>query len=125
MSQMEFNPVLMYKRQGEKYANVNENDFMLAIMTEFQKKMLIEFGNDRICIDSTHGISAYGFELVTLLVVDKYEEGIPVAFLISSTVSEKILVNFFNCIKKIIDIKPKVFICELHIYHIHNHCPVR
>ncbi|XP_035205256.1 uncharacterized protein LOC118180242 isoform X1 [Stegodyphus dumicola] len=38
MSQMEFNPVLMYKRQGEKYANVNENDFMLAIMTEFQKK---------------------------------------------------------------------------------------
>ncbi|XP_035233998.1 uncharacterized protein LOC118205822 [Stegodyphus dumicola] len=42
MSQMEFNPVLMYKRQGEKYANVNENDFMLAIMTEFQKKMLIE-----------------------------------------------------------------------------------
>ncbi|XP_035231082.1 uncharacterized protein LOC118202963 [Stegodyphus dumicola] len=114
MSQMEFNPVLMYKRQGEKYANVNENDFMLAIMTEFQKKkkMLIEFGNDRICIDSTHGISAYGFELVTLLVVDKYEEGIPVAFLISSTVSEKILVNFFNCIKKIIDIKPKVFMSD-------------
>jgi hypothetical protein len=46
---------------------------------------MLEFGNGNIvCLDSTHGTNQYGFNLVTMMVVDDFGEGTPVAFMISS-----------------------------------------
>ena len=74
MANDEKNPVLFRKRQDEEHSHIDKQDFMLILMTEFQRNMLLRFGADRVCVDSTHGISSHYFELVTDLVTDKYEE---------------------------------------------------
>lgn len=108
------NPVLFYKRQDDTHAVIEKNDFVLVLMTSFQKCMLYRLGADRICVDSTHGISNYGFELVTLLVIDQYEEGIPVAFCITSTVDTVVLTHFFQCVQNALssDIRPEIFMSD-------------
>jgi len=45
--------------------------------------MLKEFGPATICVDSTHGTNVYDFKLITILVIDEFGEGIPVAWMIS------------------------------------------
>jgi hypothetical protein len=82
----ETNPVLFYKPQGKEdlLAGLKKDDFFLIIMTNFQKKMLEQFGKDKICIDSTHGVNAYDFELTTLLVVDEFGAGCPGAFCLTN-----------------------------------------
>ncbi|KAG8177537.1 hypothetical protein JTE90_023442 [Oedothorax gibbosus] len=76
--------------------------------------MLPDLGNDRVCLDSTHGITNRGFELVTVLVVDKYNEGEPVAFLITSTVNTINLSKFFTAIKTALEVNltPKAFMSD-------------
>ena len=95
MANDEKNPVLFYKRQDDEHSHIDKQDFMLILMTEFQKNMLLRFGADRVCVDSTHGISGYDFELVTVLVIDKYEEGTQVAFCIISSVNIQTLTYIF------------------------------
>ncbi|GFS78762.1 uncharacterized protein NPIL_585391 [Nephila pilipes] len=60
--------ILFYKTQGStctQYSFLKENDFVLIIMTEAQGEILKKFSSDCICIDSTHGVNGYGFELTT------------------------------------------------------------
>ncbi|KAG8180599.1 hypothetical protein JTE90_018217 [Oedothorax gibbosus] len=108
------NPILLYKTQGEEIPEIKKDDFLLGIMNSFQKKMLLDLGNDRVCLDSTHGITNSGFELVTVLVVDKYNEGVPVAFLITSTVNTINLSKFFTAIKTALEVNltPKAFMSD-------------
>jgi hypothetical protein len=68
-------------------------------MTEGQIELLENFGNDTICIDGTHSLISYGFEMHTLLVLDDLREGYPGAFLISDRSDEEMLKIFFTCIK--------------------------
>lgn len=106
-------PVLLYKRQDDIHPSLPAKDFVLVLMTKFQRSMLHRLGGDRICLDSTHGISKHGFELTTLLVIDEFEEGIPVAFCVSSSVNFVILKEFFNCIKSVVSsIKPNIFMTD-------------
>jgi len=77
------NPVLLYKQQGEEFAGLHKDDFALLIMTPVQKLMLEKFGNDRICVDSTHGMTGHDFELTSFLVIDEFEEGFSAVFLLS------------------------------------------
>ncbi len=55
--------------------------------------MLMKFGSNVVCADSTHGTNSYDFYLTNLLVVDEYGEGIPVGWLISNNI-------FFKTIRK-------------------------
>lgn len=50
--------------------------------------MLQKYEKDCICVDGTHGISGYGFELHTILVLDKLREGFPAPFCISNRSDE-------------------------------------
>jgi len=81
-----FNPVIYYKRQGDHSDNENLNveNVLLNISNAFQRKMLTKFGNNIICIDSTHGMNQYDFHLTSLVVIDEYGSGIPAAFCISN-----------------------------------------
>ncbi|KAH1018967.1 hypothetical protein HUJ05_006637 [Dendroctonus ponderosae] len=78
--------ILYYKSQDSSsdYPGVKDEDFILIIMTPGQKELLLRFGNDCVCMDGTHGLNGYGFELHTLLVLDELREGYPGAFLISN-----------------------------------------
>lgn len=75
--------ILLYKPQdtlSQMYPLLREEDFLLIIMNHGQEEMLEKYGSDCICIDGTHGLNGYKFELVTLLVLDDLREGFPSAF---------------------------------------------
>lgn len=52
--------VLIFKPQGEHFADLEAKDFCLVIMTVARKEML-KFGHENIFIDSTHGTNPYDF----------------------------------------------------------------
>ena len=72
----------------------------MAIQTEFQKEMLNEYGSRLICIDATHGTTAYDFQLITVLVIDDFNQGIPVAWMISNKKSTDSLQVFFQSLRE-------------------------
>ena len=55
-----YNPILVFKPQGEQQSDdmddVGKNDFLLGIQTQFQRDMLIKYGEMCVCMDATHGI---------------------------------------------------------------------
>ncbi|XP_050506518.1 uncharacterized protein LOC126884577 isoform X1 [Diabrotica virgifera virgifera] len=110
--------VLLYKPQEticQENPELQYEDFFLIIMTDGQKDLLLRFGEDCICIDGTHGLNAYGFELHTILVLDDLREGYPTAFLISNRSDFIGMKMFFQCIKERVGkaIKPKVFMSDM------------
>ena len=85
------NPVRYYKRVGDTNKDTNEaekskfkkSDFLLVIQTPQQAAMLHD--NPRIlCVDATHGITGYGYKLLTMMSVDKHGHGLPVGWAITS-----------------------------------------
>lgn len=109
--------VLFYKAQdtrNELHLQLESKDFVLIIMNPAQCEILQKYGTDCICIDGTHGLNAYGFELITLLVLDDMRQGFPCAFLISNRSDSYVLSIFFDCIKtETGKISPKVFMSDL------------
>ncbi|KAB0805099.1 hypothetical protein PPYR_02069 [Photinus pyralis] len=80
-----------------------------------QLEILEKFADDCICLDGTHGLNPYDFQLHTLLVLDDLREGFPCAFLFSNRSDVEILVLFFSCIKEKMkrQIKPRVFMSDM------------
>ena len=84
VAEIEDNPVLVFKNQGDEQGencdNIGMADFVLAFQTEYQRDMMLQYGGNVICMDDTHGTNAYDFSLNTVLVIDSHGEGIPVAW---------------------------------------------
>jgi hypothetical protein len=96
---LENNPVLLYKPQGEPLEHFENSDFCLIIMNDLQESLLKQFGKNILAIDSTHGLNNYDFELTTLMIVDEFNEGFPVAFMF--TKKDTFINNiFFSMIKE-------------------------
>ena len=95
-----YNPVLYFKQQGDVDENgcLEKDDFLLYIQTNFQCDMLKEFGNTAICMDATHGTNQYSFLLITLLIIDNYGEGIPVAWAVSNRETQLVLQVFLQAV---------------------------
>ncbi|XP_035224085.1 uncharacterized protein LOC118196736 [Stegodyphus dumicola] len=112
------NPVLGYKFQGTeatgKFKDLNTDDVFFALQHPIQLAMLKTFGKRIVCVDSTHGTNKYKFNLITLLVVDEYDEGFPVAFCICNREDKSVLKIFFSLIKgKILEnFTPKIFMSD-------------
>ena len=101
----EDSPVLIYKPQGaqptEETPGLSASDFILALQTVTQRQLMMKFGNGNVvCLDSTHGTNQYDFNLVTVMVVDDFGEGSPVAFLICNREDEPALGTFFTAVKQ-------------------------
>lgn len=117
MRDNEFNDcILIYKKQGDLTESIglSKEDFLLGIMTLAQKEILKKFGNNGIiCMDAMHGTNPYDFNLITILTVDDFGEGFPVAFLISNREDYIALKYFIMKIKdKSGDIKAKIFMSD-------------
>ncbi|KAJ8911929.1 hypothetical protein NQ315_016270 [Exocentrus adspersus] len=93
------NPIIFYKPQESEEDGFKKEDFCLLIMNSFQKSMLLKFGKNIIAIDGTHGLNGYDLDLVTLLVIDEFNQGFPVAFLFSNRKDTFIYTFFFDCIR--------------------------
>lgn len=106
-------PVLYYKAQDKYDIFLEKKDFALIIMTKFQAKQIVKFGPNKICIDGTHGTNSYDIQLYTIMTVDEYGTGCPVAFCFSNREHETIFQLFFQQIKtKVGVIKSKVFMSD-------------
>ncbi|GFY59058.1 MULE domain-containing protein [Trichonephila inaurata madagascariensis] len=95
------NCTVFFKEQGQLGNDycLKDEDFVLVIMTDFQKEMITKYGKDKICTDGTHGLSSYDFNLYSVLVVDEHKNGIPVAFCFSNRSSEDVFKIYFSAIK--------------------------
>ena len=68
------------------------------------------YSTEAVCIDSTHGTNQFDFQLMSLLVVDRYGEGISMALLFSNHIDTKTLTHPFNVLKnKVGSIKTDIF----------------
>ena len=52
-----------------------------------------------VCVAATHGTNAYHFKLVTLLVVDEYGEGFPVAWCTPNKENRVVLIEFLSSVR--------------------------
>lgn len=115
-SACEESPVLYTKMQGSQDPSkvLEEKDFMLIIMTKFQKDMIRKFGvNGKICVDGTHGTNGYDFELHTLLTIDEFGSGCPVAYCISNRCDTAALQEFFIKVREDVGvIQAQVFMTD-------------
>jgi len=75
--------------------------------------MFLKFGKDKICIDGKHGLNSYNFQLYSLIVVDKYGNGFPVAFCFSNKCDTSTYKNYFQCIKNTIGIINPSTLCPM------------
>ncbi|KAJ8911228.1 hypothetical protein NQ315_014940 [Exocentrus adspersus] len=90
--------VLFYKPQDTttlKHPELKSEDFVLVLMNAAQVEMLQTFGSDCICVDGTHGLNSYNFEMNTVLVIDDMRQGFPCAFLVSNRSDEVVFNKFF------------------------------
>ncbi|KAF0761691.1 SWIM-type domain-containing protein [Aphis craccivora] len=119
-------PIIYFKQQGNSNNNVQtftKDDFCLIIMTQFQSEILMKFGNDKIYIDGTHGLNGYNFQLYTIVVVDEFGNGYPVAFCFSNKSDIALYKHYFQCIKNVTgNITANVFMSddELAFYNAWN-----
>lgn len=115
MERENYNPALYFKRQGEMstHTDVELNDFILGTQTEFKHDMFVQYANKLVCVDATHSTNAYDFQLITILVIDDYDEGILVAWLISNKESRDVLNVFFSSTReKCGDVKTQMFMTD-------------
>ena len=66
------------------------------MQTEFQKHLMQKFGSKGLCCGTTHGTTGYDFKLNSLLVLDEFEEGVPVAFCLSNRENFGFMKLFFR-----------------------------
>ncbi|KAK3924055.1 Krueppel-like protein 1 [Frankliniella fusca] len=102
-----FNPVLIFKPQGEKLVfgpagaeNLPDERFLFGIQTQEQMEMMKKHSKVILAIDETHGTNHYGFQLLNLVVKDEFNLGYPVGHCISSCSDEPTLQYFFKAIKE-------------------------
>lgn len=84
----------------------------------FQRDMMCKFGSTCVCVDTTYiyiyVTNLYDFFLITLLVVDEYGEGVPVAWAIANREDTTILTEFFKAVKARTGlVKPMWLICQM------------
>ncbi len=75
LRQESFNPILIFKPQGEAYTDLQEECFVLVLQTEFQMELYRNYASTIVCIDSTHGTNQYRFKLISAIVPDDQGKG--------------------------------------------------
>ncbi|KAJ8949492.1 hypothetical protein NQ314_008183 [Rhamnusium bicolor] len=116
LQRSEFNSVLVYKRGDilESFP-LEENDFCLIIMSQYEQHMLVKYGNNIIAVDGTYGLNNYDFKLTTLMVVDNFNEGFPGAFMFTNRKDTLIHQIFFEVIESKVGnkISPNTFMSDI------------
>ena len=73
---------------------------MIIIQKPMQKHMAEKFISNGLCIDSTHGTTGYDFYLTTMLIIDEFGAGFPVAFCLATHEDENFLKIFFREVQR-------------------------
>ncbi|KAK3932975.1 hypothetical protein KUF71_017163, partial [Frankliniella fusca] len=116
----EYNPVLIFKPLGEKLVvgpegseNIPEHFFVLALQTREQLEMMVDGCKEILVVDETHGTNSYGYQLLNLMVRDKFNLGYPVGHALCYPSEEVALQYVFKAIKeRCPDIKINCYITD-------------
>jgi len=96
----EDSPVLYFKMQGQNDGGpLEQDDFMIVIMTPYQRDVLIDFAAEKVCVDSTHKPTDHDFQLTTLVTVDEFGAGCPIAYCLSKRVDDTAMAKYFESVK--------------------------
>ncbi|CAL1285296.1 unnamed protein product [Larinioides sclopetarius] len=93
--QMENSPILFYRPEG---IGKSKGNFLLIIMTEFQKQILMSAAKQVVCVDTLYRKKG-GFYLTVLFIMDDNEIAFPVAFCLSNKVDKGVMLQFFESVK--------------------------
>lgn len=96
--------VIIYKPKravDPKYPELMSSDFVFGLMTDIQISWCDQLENEFsvVCVDATHGMGN-GFKMITVLTINEFYQGLPLAFCISRTETATVLRAFFEAIKK-------------------------
>jgi hypothetical protein len=107
---VDYKPVVIYKAPGDNFVIGNHEElskhpnyselFCIGIQTRQQALIMLKFAGKILCADATHGLTKYGFQLLTLMVKDDHGKGYPVGHLISSNLDATILTAFLKELKQ-------------------------
>lgn len=105
---------MYYKKQGEEHPILDVNDFCLIFMNSSQEHLLKLFGSKIICVDSTHGLNKYDFQLTTVMIIDDYGEGFPCACMFSNRIDTTTNEIFFDALKSSVGLlSPNAFMTDI------------
>jgi len=77
------------------------------------KDMMAKYGDEIICMDSTHGTNMYQFLLTTIMVLDEHGEGLPVAWAITNKEDTNVLIQYLTAVKERVgNISPRIFMSD-------------
>ncbi len=74
---------------------LEKDDLVLVFQTDHQREMLIKWGSNVLCVDSTHNTNKYKFPLYSLVVRDGFGKGYPVAHMITNRPESYGIVKLF------------------------------
>lgn len=94
--QMENSPILYYRKEEFSTEKGDQEEFLLIIMTEFQKHILLSSDKNVICVDSLYRKKGGRFYLTVLFIMDENELAFPVAFCVSNKVDKNVVAVFFR-----------------------------
>ena len=118
LKSLPYNPIVVFKPQEESSSHnssgcLTNDTFLLGIQTEYQRDAMQHYGNKLKCMDSTHGTNVYDFLLISIIVVDNYGEGLPVAWALSNHEDTSVLLNFLQALKtRVKEIHPAIFMSD-------------
>lgn len=105
-----YNPILLYKTQNKVLMLIILPKMIYCSVFKLNFKKTKKFGNN---VDSTHGTTMYDFLLITLMVLDEFDEGIPIAWAISNREDQSILIEFFKSVRATVgNLNPKFFMSD-------------
>ena len=121
---MEYIPVLLFKQQGQQpsktCSSLASHDFLLVLQNEFQRDMLRLHGTGGACTDATYKINDNDFHLITLMVLDDFQEGVPVAWALSNREDRFVLIHILTALKEECDqIHPAWFTSDMAPQYFH------
>ena len=85
-------PIMYFKQVGESNSDTDDTDpdsdfksedFLLVMQSRAQANMMVE-NAQILCVDGTHGLTGYGYHLLSIVVVDKHGHGLVCAWALAS-----------------------------------------
>ena len=107
---------LYYKPQSadDDKTGVKQEDFLIVLQTPIQAEMFKKFAEAKVVhVAAAHGTNAYDFKLVTLLVVDEYGEGFPVAWCITNKEDRVVLIELSSVRTRCGMVRPLWFMSDM------------
>lgn len=103
-------------QKSERFQDLEEEQFFMVIMNQFQIEMINNFNNQNervITMDGTFGLNNKKVLLITLMMIDEFGNGLPLAFCLSERENEVTISAFLTIVRELVgDINAQYFMSD-------------